>query len=94
MAGFAGGGRGAPPPGCSRVEFPEYRSLLPAERSPLSPRSRSCPLVEAVKRVVAGRARTAPVRLSFSAGELVLEAGAGDEAQAREELDAASRASR
>ena len=46
-------------------------------------------LVEAVKRVALVAERNTPVRLSFSAGELVLEAGSGDEAQASEALDAA-----
>ena len=32
--------------------------------------------------------RNTPIRLSFSAGEVTLEAGSGDEAQASESLDA------
>jgi DNA polymerase-3 subunit beta len=41
-----------------------------------------------VKRVSLVAARTSPVLLSFGAGELVLEAGSGGEAQAREAVPA------
>ena len=46
------------------------------------------PLVDAARRVSLVAARTAPVMLTFSPGEVVLEAGAGGEAQAREALAA------
>jgi DNA polymerase-3 subunit beta len=68
-------------------QFPDYRRLLPAT-SPMYAEVEVAPLVEAVKRVSLVAARTSPVLLSFSAGELVLEAGAGGEAQAREALPA------
>jgi DNA polymerase-3 subunit beta len=48
----------------------------------------TAPFAEAVKRVALVAERNTPVRLAFSAGELVLEAGAGDEAQAVETLEA------
>jgi DNA polymerase-3 subunit beta len=68
-------------------QFPDYRRLLPAS-SPLSAEVEVAPLVEAVKRVSLVAARTSPVLLSFGAGELVLEAGSGGEAQAREAVPA------
>ena len=45
-------------------------------------------LVEAVKRVALVAERNTAVRLAFSPGQLVLEAGSGDEAQAVEVLEA------
>ncbi len=48
----------------------------------------AAPFSEAVKRVALVAERNTPVRLAFSSGELVLEAGAGDEAQAVETLEA------
>ena len=51
-------------------------------------------LVEAVKRVALVAERNTPVRLSFGAGELQLDAGTGDEAQASEALAARSTATR
>ncbi len=64
-------------------QFPDYRRLLPAS-SPLSAEVEIAPLIEAVKRVALVAARTAPVMLTFRSEELVLEAGTGGEAQARE----------
>ena len=46
-------------------------------------------LVESVRRVALVAERNTPIRLSFTSGELTLEAGTGDEAQASESLDAA-----
>jgi DNA polymerase III subunit beta len=45
-------------------------------------------LAEAVKRVALVAERNTAVRLAFSAGQLLLEAGTGDEAQAEEALEA------
>ncbi len=86
LAGFSGGSRRT----TTRLldgEFPKYRSLLPAE-SAASAQVDTGPLVEAVKRVALVAARNAPVRLSFSADGLVLEAGGLDDAQASESLPA------
>jgi DNA polymerase-3 subunit beta len=47
------------------------------------------PFAEAVKRVALVAERNTPVRLAFSSGQLVLEAGASEEAQAVEVLEAA-----
>ena len=85
MIGFEGGGRRT----TSRLlegEFPKYRSLLPNESSAFAEVSTG-PLVEAVKRVALVAARNAPVRLSFSAEGVVLEAGGQDDAQASERLE-------
>jgi DNA polymerase-3 subunit beta len=85
MAGFAGGARRT----TTRLlegEFPKYRSLLPSEFGS-SARVTTTQLVEAVKRVSLVAQRNTPIRLSFSADELVLEAGAGGEAQASEAIE-------
>ena len=44
--------------------------------------------IEAVKRVALVAERNTPVRLSFSEGQVLLEAGSGDEAQASEAIEA------
>jgi DNA polymerase-3 subunit beta len=48
----------------------------------------AAPFAEAVKRVALVAERNTPVRLSFSASEVLLEAGTGDEAQASEAIEA------
>jgi DNA polymerase-3 subunit beta len=68
-------------------EFPKYRALLPAESTSLAT-VETAPFMEAVRRVALVAERNTPVRLSFSASELVLEAGSGEEAQASEAIDA------
>jgi len=86
MMGFDGGGRRT----TTRLlegEFPKYRSLFPAESVSVAA-VETAPFVEAVKRVSLVAERNTPVRLSFSAGSLVLEAGSGDEAQASEAIEA------
>lgn len=84
LVGFTGGGRRT----TSRLlegEFPKYRSLIPSESSAVA-EVPVAPLVEAVKRVALVAPRNAPIRLGFGAGELVLEAGGGEDAQASESL--------
>lgn len=85
LLGFAGDGRRT----TTRLldgEFPKYRSLLPTES--VTEASLDTPeLVEAVKRVSLVAERNTPLRLSFSAGELTLTAGTGDDAQAVEVLE-------
>jgi DNA polymerase III subunit beta len=86
MIGFEGAGRRT----TSRLlegEFPKYRSLLPSESTAVAEVATG-PFAEAVKRVALVAARNAPVRLSFSADGVVLEAGGADDAQASEQLDA------
>ncbi|WP_239307966.1 MULTISPECIES: DNA polymerase III subunit beta [unclassified Frankia] len=84
LAGFAGGDKQT----TTRLvdgSFPAYQRLLP-DSSPLTAQIEISPFAEAVKRVALVAARTAPVQLGFTADHLVLEAGAGGEAQARESL--------
>ncbi len=84
LVGFDGGGRRT----TTRLlegEFPKYRSLLPTESASVADVDTGA-LVEAVKRVALVAERNTPVRLSFSAGELQLDAGTGEEAQATESL--------
>lgn len=86
LVGFEGAGRRT----TSRLldgEFPKYRSLLPAEAAAKATVSTAA-LIESVRRVALVAERNTPIRLSFSAGELTLEAGTGDEAQASESLEA------
>jgi DNA polymerase III subunit beta len=68
-------------------EFPKVRSLFPSESSTVA-RIDTAALVESVKRVALVAERNTPVRLSFSEGQVTLEAGSGDEAQASESLEA------
>jgi len=93
MAGFSGGARRT----TTRLlegEFPKYRSLLPSSFEAVAEVDAGL-LADAVKRVaLVSASRTAPVRLVFTpgtggdTGELVLEAGSGDDAQATERLEA------
>ncbi len=68
-------------------DFPKYRSLLPSESLSYATVTTAA-FMEAVRRVSLVAERNTPVRLSFSAGELLLEAGSGDEASASEALEA------
>jgi DNA polymerase III subunit beta len=86
MIGFEGSGRRT----TTRLlsgEFPRHQSLLPktvnaAAELPVSV------LAESVRRVALVAERNTPVRLTFSSGQLMLEAGTGDEAQAEEVVEA------
>ncbi|RCV50962.1 DNA polymerase III subunit beta [Marinitenerispora sediminis] len=85
MIGFETGGRRT----TTRLidsEFIKYESRFPTEfdaRAEIS----TAPLTEAVKRVALVADRNTPLRLSFTQGEVVLEAGSGDDAQALEALE-------
>ncbi|MGH3401271.1 MAG: DNA polymerase III subunit beta [Streptosporangiaceae bacterium] len=86
MIGFEGAGRRT----TTRLlggEFPRYQALLPTNLQVTAELSTSV-LAEAVKRVALVAERNTAVRLSFSSGQLMLEAGTGDEAQAQEILEA------
>src|SRR5881275_842183 len=86
LLGLAGGNRRT----TTRLldgEFPKYRSLLP-DSFTASAGIESAALIEAVRRVSLVASRTSPVRLSFSEGGVVLEAGGLDEAEAAEALPA------
>lgn len=86
MIGFEGAGRST----TTRLlggDFPRYQTLLPSHVNAVAELT-TAPFAEAVKRVALVAERNTAVRLSFSAGQLVLEAGTGDEAQAEEVLEA------
>jgi DNA polymerase-3 subunit beta len=86
MIGFEGAGRRT----TTRLlggEFPRYQALLPSELTS-SAELPTVLLAEAVKRVALVAERNTAIRLAFSAGQLLLEAGTGDEAQAEEVLEA------
>ena len=86
MIGFQGGGRRT----TTRLlggEFPPYRALLPSHATAVAELA-TAPFSEAVKRVALVAERNTALRLSFTPGQAVLEAGSGDEAQAVEVLDA------
>lgn len=86
MIGFEGGGRKT----TTRLldgEFPKYRALLPDSFNAVAEVQKS-EFIEAVKRVSLVAERNTPLRLSFDEGQLVLEAGTGDDAQAVESLEA------
>jgi DNA polymerase-3 subunit beta len=87
MIGFEGGGRRA----TTRLlggEFPRHQALLPSHVNSTAEMSTPV-LAEAVKRVALVAERNTAVRLAFTPGQLVLEAGTGEEAQAIEVLEAA-----
>ncbi len=86
MIGFEGGGRRT----TTRLlggEFPRTAALIPTQVSSTAELPTSV-LIEAVKRVALVAERNTAVRLAFSPGQLVLEAGASEEAQAVEVLEA------
>jgi DNA polymerase III subunit beta len=68
-------------------EYPKVRQLFPPE-APVSAVAATGELVEAVRRVALVAERNTPVRLSFTADEVRLEAGQGEDAQASEALPA------
>lgn len=68
-------------------EFPKYRSLLPATSNSVAV-VETGPFIDAVKRVALVAERNTPVRLAFTDGQLSLEAGSGDDAQASEAMAA------
>jgi DNA polymerase III subunit beta len=86
MIGFEAGGRRT----TTRLlsgEFPRYRALLPSTVKATAEVSTS-QLAESVRRVALVAERNTAVRLSFSTGQVTLEAGTGDEAQADEVIEA------
>ena len=87
MIGFEAGGRRT----TTRLlsgEFPRYRTLLPSTVKATAEVSTSL-LAESLRRVALVAERNTAVRLSFSVGQVALEAGTGDEAQADESIEAA-----
>ena len=86
IIGFEGSGRRT----TTRLlsgEYPRIQQLLPTEYSAVAELA-AAPFAEAVKRVALVAERNTPVRLTFSEGQVLLEAGTGDEAQASEAIQA------
>jgi len=68
-------------------EYPPVRRLFP-EETPIHAVVSTHALTSAVRRVALVAERNTPVKLSFDEGQLVLEAGQGDDAQASEAMEA------
>ena len=68
-------------------EYPKVTSIFPSSADTESV-IETVALVEAVKRVALVAERNTPVRLRFSEGQVVIEAGSGDDAQATEAVEA------
>ncbi|SNS97907.1 DNA polymerase-3 subunit beta [Micrococcales bacterium KH10] len=84
--GFMAGGRVT----TSQLEdgdYPHVRRLFP-ESTPIQAIVDTQALIDATKRVALVAERNSPIRLSFSEGQVVLDAGQGDDAQASEVLEA------
>ena len=87
LVGFSAGGRRT----TSLLldgEYPPVRRLFPEQTTTHAVLSTQT-LVEAARRVSLVAERNTPIRLSFSEGQVVLEAGQGDDAQASEALEVA-----
>ena len=68
-------------------DFPRVRQLFHAQAETVCYVDTHA-FVDSVKRVALVAERNTPVRLTFSEGQLLLEAGSGDEAQASESIEA------
>ena len=69
-------------------DYPAVRRLFPDE-TPIHAVVATQALIDAAKRVSLVAERNTPIRLAFSEGQVVLDAGQGDDAQASEALEAA-----
>lgn len=69
-------------------DYPKIRSLFP-DTTPIHATVETHALAEAVRRVSLVAERNTPVRLMFTDGQLTLDAGTGEDAQASENLEAA-----
>ena len=67
-------------------DYPQVRRLFP-EESPVTAVVKTTELIEATKRVALVAERNSSVRLAFSEGELTLDAGQSDDAQASEAIE-------
>lgn len=67
-------------------EYPPVRRLFP-DSTPTYTVTPTAPLVEAAKRVSLVAERNTPIRLTFSEGQVLLEAGQGEDAQAAEVVE-------
>lgn len=68
-------------------EYPKVSSIFPTS-SDTEAVLKTAELVEAVKRVALVAERNTPVRLKFDEGQVTIEAGTGDDAQASEAVEA------
>jgi DNA polymerase-3 subunit beta len=68
-------------------DYPAVRRLFPDE-SPIHAVVNTQLLADAAKRVALVAERNTPIRLTFTDGQVVLDAGQGDDAQASEALEA------
>jgi DNA polymerase-3 subunit beta len=68
-------------------DYPAVRRLFP-EETPIHAVISTQALADAAKRVALVAERNTPIRLSFTEGQVVLDAGQGDDAQASEALEA------
>jgi DNA polymerase III subunit beta len=88
MIGFAAGERRTTSRLLDGANYPPVRNLFPADHTAKA-KVPVAALLEVVKRVSLVAERTTPVRLSFSADGLVVEAGGAEEARASEATEAA-----
>ena len=68
-------------------EYPKAAKIFPAT-SEIEAVVKTSDLIEAVKRVALVAERNTPVRLKFTSGQVDIEAGTGDDAQASEAVEA------
>lgn len=68
-------------------DYPAVRRLFPDEK-PIHAVANTQALIDAARRVSLVAERNTPIRLSFSDGQVVLDAGQGDDAQASEAIEA------
>ena len=68
-------------------DYPKIRSLFP-DKTPIHATVQTSVLVEAVRRVSLVAERNTPVRLAFTEGQVTLDAGTGEDAQASEAIEA------
>jgi DNA polymerase-3 subunit beta len=86
LIGFEAGGRHTTS-GLLDGDYPAVRKLFP-ESTPIHAVMNVEELSQAARRVALVAERNAPIRLSFTQGQVLLQAGAGDDAQASEEIEA------
>lgn len=87
LIGIAAGGRHTTSRLIDGEWVPNYRRLFPTEIATVA-RVEIDTLIDSVKRVALVAERNTPVRLAFDDGQVVLEAGSGEDAQASEALQA------
>ncbi|HLV58086.1 MAG TPA: DNA polymerase III subunit beta [Natronosporangium sp.] len=87
MIGFSAGDRRTTSRLLDGTNYPPVRNLFPTSHTAQA-RVGTAALLEVVKRVSLVAERTTPVRLSFSADGLVVEAGTAEDARASEAMEA------